>query len=144
MLDLSQFDTSKLANEGARLYPVLPGQEEPTDQMYLVVLGSDSDAFRKVKIAEARKELARKKGKRDQNEWSDDELLELIEGRTEIVATLVKDWHGVAINGKKLPCTPDNVKMLLDQLPWLKRQVNTFAAQVEHFLPDAATLGSPE
>jgi hypothetical protein len=143
MLDLSNFDTSKLANEGAKLYPILPGQEEPTDQMYLVVLGSDSDAFRKIKVAEARKELAKKKGKRDQ-EASDDELLSLIEGKTEIVAALVKDWHGVALNGEPLPCTPDNVLMLLNQLPWLKRQVNTFAAQVEHFLPDAATLGSAE
>ena len=58
MLDLSQYDTTAASNDGVKFYPTLPGQDEPTDQLYFVVIGADSDEFRKIKISEARKALA--------------------------------------------------------------------------------------
>lgn len=146
MFDLSQYDTTRASNEGVKFYPVLPGDDEPTDQCYFVVLGADSDAFRKIKIAEARRALSMSNGKRKKQdaERTDEELLAMVEGKTETIAALIKDWSGVAMDGEPLPYSHENAVKLLDSFPWLKRQINVFAGDVANFLPSASSHGPLE
>lgn len=144
MLDLKQYDTRDAANQGVTFWPTLPGETEPTDQFSLTVLGVDSDDFRAIQIAEARDSLGKGKRKSTGEEYSDQEIIDMVEGRAEVVAALVKDWQGVALNGEELECSRDNVLMVLNQFPWLKRQINVFAGTVANFLPNAANRGSGE
>ena len=143
MIDFSDYDTRQKSNEGAPFHPTPPGFTEPLTEVTFWVRGVQSEAVRKMKIDKARQALARKKtGK--QEDLTDDELIAMVEGDPEAVAALVVTWEGVGFQGETLDPTDENKVMLMRDWPWLRTQIDTFAARIENFLPDASSRGRTE
>lgn len=46
----------------------------------------------------------------------------------------VADWKHISFEGKELECTPKNVRMVFEKLPWLKEQVDEFISERSNFL----------
>lgn len=50
---------------------------------------------------------------------------------------LVTDWRGLTDGADTLPCTVENVRNIVTELPHLRRMVVSYSEQLENFRPDA-------
>ncbi|MFV1944143.1 hypothetical protein VPH49_25475 [Pseudomonas luteola] len=123
MTDLSSFFTRDRAEKGAEMKLVAPTGDYIRDEdgVYwtLTVAGTDSAKFKN-----AVKEAQSERGRRDDDG---------VEG----TAALVLGWNRMILNGEDLPFTPENVKRVLTDYPFIREQVIAFAANRANFLPKA-------
>jgi hypothetical protein len=105
----------------------------------VTVLGTDSDVCKKVQ----RKQLNRRlelQTKSRSNKFSMT-AEELEKEALDVLVACVVGWHTgerpeIEMNeGEWLPCTPDNVKRVLTELPWLKEQLDQEIGDRANFLP---------
>lgn len=70
-----------------------------------------------------------------------DDPAEVVEYNTQQLVDLTLDWHGIALDGEVLACTPENVKRVYDdnRFAWLKTQVNDFVGRESSFITGSAT-----
>lgn len=141
MADFADFDVRGKSNAGARFHPTPPGHSRPLADVVFWVYGAYSDQVRKLKIDKAREIMLRKEEKRDPSQMTDEEIAQLVEGDPETVAALIANWDGVELHGEPLACNDENRLMLMRDWPWLRRQIDAFAAELENFLPDAPEAG---
>jgi len=52
----------------------------------------------------------------------------------ELLARCIEDWAVTLEGDEMLPCTPENIEMVLDEFPWLRDQVNLAMGDVSGFL----------
>lgn len=141
MIDFSNYDIRDKSNNGAPFHPTPPGFNKPIAEVTFWVRGAYSDEVRKIKIERARQAMIEKKGQRDPAKMSDEELLTMLEGSPETVAALIANWENVGLNGEVLECNEENKLLLMRDWPWLRQQIDEFAANIENFLPDAPEDG---
>lgn len=120
-MDLSELDLTAKADAGAEMRLNHPVTEEPllTDDgkpITIKVLGQDSREFRA-----AAAELAERMQNRKRLSVAAAEAQSV-----ELLARCVKGWTGIVWEGKALPCTPDNVRMVLRERKWVRDQIDAF------------------
>lgn len=133
MVDLARFATADAADEGrwmVVLNPLTAGVlEQDGAPIRVRVRGADSIAFER-----ARENLVRAVFQRGV-ELTDAERAAM---QARALAAIVVDWEGIVWDGKPLACTPENVEMILLKAPWLRRQIDDFAATRANFLPPSS------
>lgn len=131
-MDLSNFDTKSIANEGKWLHIMSPAGEplyaDDFDQekpMRIKLLGADSDAFqrhaKRMGQSNASKALASKSAE------------------SAVYAMLVactRQIENIILNGDDLEFTPENVRMLYEDYPWITDQVFEFIRDRAQYLGD--------
>ncbi len=121
-MKLSDFATRTEANEGKKLYLLLP-DGTPTEE-YLLVRGVDSDEFRAAKTAASRAvfELTQEQLKDKAFVHKFDEENEFKQFQAMIVGWSFDEEF-----------TPENLKTLLTESPYIKDRVNNFSANRAEF-----------
>jgi len=98
-----------------------------TKPVRIQVIGSYSKTYRKLMHTQTTKAVKRK------TTQITGELL--ARQRLEVVAGSVQSWEGFYNAGKKLDCTRDNVKLVLDNYPYIMEQVEAALEDHEAFSP---------
>ncbi|AUR88716.1 hypothetical protein NVP2117O_38 [Vibrio phage 2.117.O._10N.261.45.E9] len=128
-MDMTKFYTRDSAEKGIKLPLILPNGEK-TDE-YLVVLGVDSDTFRKANTVAIRSSanvrMTMPKATEEELAAAQDEI------ELELIATLVTDWSF------ETECTKANVIEFLRNAPQLRDAVNIKAASRAAFFEKGAT-----
>jgi len=125
---MEQFYTRDKANEGLTLPLYLPNGQKTED--FLIILGVDSDAFRKVNIEEQRKvsttmEIATKIEDEDERKAFIDKREQ--DSKNTVLAALIKDWSFTQ------DCTTEEKIKFLENAPQIADAINTFAADRKRF-----------
>lgn len=120
-MDLSELDLTAKADAGAEMRLHHPVSDEPLSSddgkpITIRVLGQDSREFRAAAAELAERMQGRKRLSVAAAEAQSVELL----------ARCVKAWSGIVWEGKPLPCTPENVRMVLRERKWVRDQVDAF------------------
>jgi DNA polymerase III alpha subunit len=134
-LDLSTFDTIKSADEGAwmnlrnpaSLNTELKNKGQPIS---LLLLGKDSEAFRKASRAASNRRL--KATARGRNNTTTAEDIEA-EGKRLIIAC-TKGWKNVEVDGGPLEFNEENAEKFYDRFPAFFEQADEFIGGRENFL----------
>ncbi|WP_213993867.1 phage tail assembly chaperone [Sodalis sp. dw_96] len=121
-MKLSDFATRAEANEGKKLFLLLP-DGTPTEE-YLLVRGIDSDEFRAAKTAASRAVF-----ELDKKQLDDKGFIKKFDEDAEFTQfqALVINWS------LDEEFTPDNLKLLLTESPNIRERVNNFAANRAEF-----------
>jgi hypothetical protein len=123
-LDLFQYNTD-LANEGVDVTIKHPITREDTD-LTIKVLGSDSRVYRK-HYGRLLKTFA---GKSLIDEVAGEEFEQ---SNLDLVISSVVGWTNCDWKGEALECTPENVRMVLTECPFIKSQIEMFQAERRNF-----------
>lgn len=122
--DLSSLDAAVAKQEdGIRVEIKHPATGEPLGMIFTVA-SYDSERVKAVARSLGNKVLVSQK----RNPRRTD-TVEAMEDRTFAIAVAaVVGWEGVDLDGKALPCTPDNVRMVLERYPAIAEQVDAAAS----------------
>lgn len=131
-VDLSSIDTVKGANEGFEVKIYHPGTNEDLD-IVINVLGKDSDEFVKTSRAQLKKRMA-KISKGGFRSTSAIPVEEIESDGLQLLAACTKSWRGVVIDGKEVPCSPDNAVMVYERFPWIKEQIDAAIGDRANFI----------
>jgi hypothetical protein len=95
----------------------------------ITLLGTDSPVFRK-----AQRAIVNRRLKQAKKTTLTAEEIEA-EGVDALVACTVS-WEGVELDGKKLDCTPENIRRVYTdvRLPFIREQVDSFIAERANFM----------
>lgn len=131
-MDLSELDTRKAAEEGAKLQLRHPVDDTPlTDDkgvpITITVVGSDSQTFKRAMHAQADRRMAKANRRNMTMQSIEDEGINLL-----VAATT--GWFGIIVDGKAMPFSGDNAHTLYDRFPWIREQVNVFVGDRANFL----------
>lgn len=123
-MDLADLFTRNTAESGVEMKLLHPGtgevmKNEDGKDWVINVAGTDSDRWKSAVRA-----TARKRGR------NDDDV-------SETLAALVVGWKNLILNKEPLKFTPQAAIKLLNDYPWIRDQVNTFASDRANFLPKA-------
>jgi hypothetical protein len=132
-MDLSQFDTTQTAEEGAVMTVTHPATGVPLEQddgtpVTITLAGTDSERFRRAERQALNRRL--QGPRRNQNVTAEELEANGINGL--VACTLA--WSGIVLDGESLACTPDNARLVYKRLPWLREQANEFTGQRANFL----------
>jgi len=123
-MDISQLSIADTAD----VEITLPSGEA-TD-IVIQVYGQDSDAYKKVSRKQQNSRLKDMQRGKKGNTTAED-----IEARGfDLLVSCVASWSGVESGGKALECTPDNIRLLFKQLPFIKEQVDVAIADRVNFM----------
>lgn len=119
-----------MADDGAVLNIVHPETEEVIEGMTITLLGQDSKVYRKLQMGKQQAALNRMaKGKKaidlDAEKLSEDSIDDLVK--------LTVSWSGFTLDGKKLDCTPENIRTVYSDWSWIKEQVQEFVQDRANF-----------
>lgn len=132
-MDLADFDSFTLANEGAVMEIMNPVTGTPLlddsgKQMFIKAYGANSDVYRK-HMNEA---MNRRLGVKGKTKLTIEELeAEQLEVRIKVVT----GWH-ITLGGKPLECTPQNVRKIFSdkKFLWLYEQFVTWHDNEANFM----------
>lgn len=125
-MDISQFDTSTLAESGVEYVVLNPMDDRQTD-ITMTLAGTDSSFYRNAISAQARKSSDRKREKID--------LEEAEQNTCEILAACTLGWSGLLEGGKELKYSKQNAIDLYKKHKWLRQQVDRFIGDRANFFP---------
>ena len=130
-MKLSDFATRGEANEGKKLFLLLP-DGTPTEE-YLLVRGIDSDEFRAAKTAGSRAVFELTKTQLEDKAFVKkfDEEAEFRQFQALIIGWSLEEEF-----------TPDNLNLLLTESPNIKERVNNFAANRAEFFKKKPPVSS--
>jgi len=145
-MDLAEFDLEPTGATMEVLHPKTgeplylmdgPADEttgEPTagTKITLTVVGLDSPELKEREQAKIDKILSQTKPKAPK-------AAEIEEDRIGDLATSVKGWTGIVLDGKTLEFNRRNVITVLKRAPWLRRQLDTFLSDHRNFLKASPT-----
>jgi hypothetical protein len=128
-MDLSKLDLTKSSNEGAWITLKHPSSNDDLP-MKIKVIGKDSDKFIKLSEDFRRSNLEDMKSNKtvEQRMQASKEY-----GDTLLVACTL-EWQGIELDGKKLDCTPENIKLVYQRFGWIKEQIDTAIADRTLFI----------
>lgn len=119
MFDISKFDTGLAKQETGVPVEILDPNGEPTGAK-LFVASLDSDRVKAV-LRENANKMAMEQRKNPRKALKPEEVENRLYG---VLVASVVSWEGVTEDGKPLPCTPENVDMLLRKFSWVAKQVD--------------------
>jgi len=129
--DLSELDTTKISNEGFDVELYHPATNVGLG-IVIRVLGRDSDEFRKVSNAQIKRRTERfNRGGFRQPAITPEELEQ---NTIEILAACTVGWSGVVVDGKEIPFSKDNAKMLYTRFPWIREQIDAAIGDRANFM----------
>ena len=125
------FDIAAYKNEAQDVATVTimhPGTGEPTS-IKITVASMDSEKYKQIsmKVQNEQLKYAMKNRGKTTAERIASNSLEILVGAT--VA-----WEGLAEGDKPLPCTPENVRRVYTDLPFIKEQVDEFLGDRRNFI----------
>ena len=125
-------DLSLIKTEDNTTLEVVHPVTRKTLDLKIVVAGADSARYKAAKQRLLDKRVAdiQKRGASSQNAEEIDEMSLVL-----LVASTVS-WTGLDWEGKKLDCTPENVQMVYQTLPWLREQVDACIGDRARFIKD--------
>lgn len=128
-MDLNSLKPVK-ADKGATLEIIHPETEEAIPGMTITLLGQDSAVYRKIQLAKQQAILNRmSKGKK----MVDLDAEKLAEDTIDDLVKLTVKWSGFEMGGEDLPATPENVRMVYAEWPWIREQAQEFVANRANF-----------
>ena len=125
-MDISQFDTSSLAESGVE-YVVLNQVDESKTDIKILLAGTDSSCYRNAVSSHARKNSERNRAQID--------LEEAEKNTCEILASCTLGWSGLTENGKELQYSKQSAIDLYKKHKWLRQQVDRFIGDRTNFFP---------
>lgn len=128
-MDLSKLDLTKSSNEGAWVELKHPTTEEKLP-MKVKVIGKDSDKFIEMSEKYSRSNLDDLKA----NKTFEQRLEKSKEYADKLLINCTLEWDGIELDGKKLDCTPENVKLVYKRFNWIREQVDAAIADRANFL----------
>lgn len=134
MFDLTKNDLSKVAEDGYEFELVMPTGEQTG--AFITVRGEQSPAVKaygrkKFMEYQQKQKIAKRKGK-DTDDFDLDEAEDM---SVESAFVRMISWKGIAEDGKAVEFTPDNVKRVLKQHPWIKEAVMEESSNLHNFRP---------
>ena len=124
-MKLTDIDTVRGSDEGSVMTVTHPGTGEKLEGTWIKLAGPDS------KIAKQRRAEIRRKMRKMSRNALDFDALEAEATETRVAVTL--QWGGIEIDAP-LDCTPDNVRMVYEEFPWLAEQVDEFQGDRANFI----------
>ena len=105
-----------------------PGTGEPTS-IKITVASMDSEKYKQIsmKVQNEQLKYAMKNRGKTTAERIASNSLEILVGAT-------VSWEGLAEGDKPLPCTPENVRKVYTDLPFIKEQVDEFLGDRRNFI----------
>lgn len=128
-MDLLQLDSVSVANEGSELTVLHPATQEETD-IKIILRGADSDEYR----SNTRRRVEQMQRNAKLKNQPDMDVKDLEDKHIELLAGLTLSWTGVQKGEEDVPCTPENVKDIYTNWPWIKEQVNKFVEDRANFI----------
>lgn len=128
-MDLNKLDLTKASNEGAWLTLKHPVSNDDLP-MKIKIIGKDSDKFIKLSEDFRRSTLEDMKN----NKTSEQRIQTAKEYGDNLLVACTIEWQGIELDGKKLDCTADNVKLVYQRFGWIKEQVDTAIADRALFI----------
>lgn len=128
-MDLNKLDLTKAANAGAwyALKHPVTSEELP---MKIKVLGKDSEKFIQLSEEFRRSSLDDLKA----NKTTEQRMASASEYGDKLLVACTLEWQGIELDGKKLDCTPENVKLVYKRFNWIKDQIDTAIADRANFI----------
>ena len=134
-MDLSALDTSKAAEQGAKLhlrhptedYPITDNGKKDGQPVTITLIGADSETFRRFSQSQMDRRL-KAASKRQYTSAAAEE------DATDLLVACTVGWGNIELDGKDLPFSKENAKLLYDRLPWVKEQVGAFIGERANFL----------
>ena len=134
-MDLASLDLEAAADKGAPLtlrHPVTDEDLTADDgaPMTISVLGADSGEFKRIVADLAKKAQGRKKAV---------SVAERERNTVEMMARMTTGWSGIVWEGKPLPFTIENARMLYAARSWIRDQIDEFSGDRTNFFESAST-----
>lgn len=128
-MDLNKLDLTKASNDGVWITLKHPASDENLP-MKIKVIGKDSDKFIKLSEDFRRSTLEDMKA----NKTMEQRIETSKEYGDKLLIACTLEWQGIELDGKKLDCTPENVKMVYQRFSWIKEQIDTAIADRANFI----------
>jgi hypothetical protein len=128
-MDLASLDLTKASNDGAWITLKHPATGEDLSGKIKVV-GKDSTKFVQLSDEYRRKTLEDMKS----NKTMAQKMESAQEQSDAILVACTIDWEGMMLDGKDLPFSEFNVKMVYERFKWIKEQIDVAIADRANFL----------
>lgn len=128
-MDLASLDLTKASNDGAWITLKHPATGEELSGKIKVV-GKDSTKFTQLSEEFKRKTLDDMKA----NKTMAQRMENAQEQSDAIIVACTLDWDGMMLDGKDLPFSEANVKMVYSRFNWIKEQIDVAIADRANFL----------
>lgn len=128
-MDLNKLDLTKASNEGTWYTLKHPVSNEDLP-MKIKIIGKDSDKFVKLSEDFRRSTLEDMKA----NKTTEQRIQTSKEYGDSLLIACTIEWQGIELDGKKLDCTSDNVKLVYQRFGWIKEQIDTAIADRANFI----------
>ena len=129
-MDITAFDSTGPANEGAKMELRLPNGEpalkDDGTPVTITLLGADSDAYQRASKALGNRSLRN----RSQPLTVEQAITESIN----LLAKVTVSWDGLTEDGQPLPCTEENAKRLYRSSLAVREQVAEFVNDRGNFV----------
>lgn len=128
-MDLASLDLTKASNDGAWITLKHPATGDDLSGKIKVV-GKDSTKFVQLSDEYRRKTLEDMKS----NKTMAQKMESAQEQSDAILVACTIDWEGMMLDGKDLPFSEFNVKMVYERFKWIKEQIDVAIADRANFL----------
>lgn len=128
-MDLNTLDLTKASNAGTwyTLKHPVTSKDLP---MKIKIIGKDSDKFVQLSEDFRRSSLEDMKA----NKTTEQRIQTSKEYGDALLVACTIEWQGIELDGKKLECNPENVKLVYQRFAWIKEQVDTAIADRSLFI----------
>jgi hypothetical protein len=128
-MDLNKLDLTKVSNEGVWITLKHPSSNEDLP-MKIKVVGKDSDKFIKLSEDFRRSTLEDMKA----NKTVEQRIETSKQYGDNLLVACTLEWQGIELDGKKLDCNAENVKLVYQRFGWIKEQIDTAIADRANFI----------
>lgn len=128
-MDLATLDLTKASNDGAWITLKHPATGEDLSGRIKIV-GKDSTKFTQLSEEFKRKTLEDMKSSKTMAQRMENAQ----EQSDAILVACTLDWDGMMLDGKDLPFSEANVKMVYSRFNWIKEQIDVAIADRANFL----------
>lgn len=134
---LAELSTTKTAEQGVPVEIVHPKTNLPLG-ITIVVCGTDSETYKKIQRKQLNRRMERTARSRNRHLQMTAEELEA--EALDLLVACTRFWKQGDRSeiefapGEWLPCTPENVRKVYEELPWLKEQIDQEIGDRSNFL----------
>lgn len=108
----------------------------------ITVCGADSETFKKIHRKQINRRLEMSQNQQNHRKKTIITAAELEAEALDLLVGCTKAWRTGEraeiefAEGEWLPCTPENVRRVYEELPWLREQIDQEIGDRSNFLPD--------
>lgn len=138
-MDLAQFDTTQLADNGSDLELTTPNGalilDEATKEPWSIhLLGVDSRRYQELQHKVANRRISRRARNRKALTTSE----ELDSDQLELLVEITTGWKHIVVDKKLLDYSKENARMLYTRFPWVREQAEDYVADRSNFLGESS------